>query len=877
MRYFFGRLVTTKRLDASTASTFTDLISHYINLPALLPVTAAEYHALKDKHAKDEIKRQVGYLVACTFPSTPWREGRLIEHAGDCNLLFLDIDPASDGSCPAAPFVENPLVMRERLGEFNFAAYKTISSTEDSPRLRIMVDAKGIPADQYPDAVLTVAQRLGLPEVTRESAVPVQPMFRPAMFSDQSADTDHPLIFTHYDGRSFTPADISTDLDSLPGLVSAKKSVRRSSSESADDFLLFYQQPIAQITLTVATEALSFVDPDCGYHEWLEIAAALKHQFSGNDEHEAYLLFDAWSSKGSKYAGQKDTTAKWKSLVQHPTGRMPITIRSLLKRATEGGWNPNEVKEQCFRTVSQWINFDADSATMLMAEGVKRIAALPLISMTEEDALLQMVVSAARQRFAFKLTVTALRRDLKRHRESLTAKNEEEKAEIVTPPWARGVVYVAALNQMVRHATRQHFTIEAFDNVYSRRLLPSVDYLQKADIQVNEATLNTPMFKPSSYLLNHLKCQCVDDLDYDPSSPQDVVVKRDGKLFLNVYRRSYREADKKFSYYAEEVLCEHISNLITESEYITPLLDWMAYCVQHPGAKIRWAILLQGSEGCGKTWLARVMQTVLGDDNFKLINKESIKRGWNEWTFGSQLVAIEEIRVAGQNRHDIMNTLKEPITNDYVTVNERSRNTRTARNVTNYMAFTNHHDALALNDESRRWFVLKSAMQTREQIADLVARSPDYFIRIFDMLSTHAPGIRWVLENRTISSSFNPNGPAPRTKYLEEMVHDTSNELLATIHQVWEDAENVLVRPDIICASSLHHELEMRGVRASAQYTASVLREAGFTRLEGRHTIGDGERQYVWVRSDKHFDENPVAIAEKRLTVKSNTGSDFWT
>lgn len=871
-RYFSGKLVSTKRLDATTATTFADLISHYVNLTTLLPVTSAEYHSLPSKHAKDDVKRQLGYLVACTFPESPWLGGRSKEHAGECNLIFLDIDNSSH----AKLFVERPEALREKLGAFNFAAYKTTSSTPDAPRLRVMVDASAIPVERYADAVLTVAQLLGLPEVTRESAVPVQPMFRPAMFADQETE-DHPLIITHFTGRAFGEGDIMDDIDSLPGMVSAKKpSVRKRTGDTVDDFLLFFQQPVPQVTLDIAEEALSFIDPDCGYHEWLEIAAAMKHQFGGEHEHEAYLLFDSWSARGSKYAGQKDTTAKWKSLVQHPTGRMPVTIRSLLKRAAEAGWDTGEVKESCFQDVSRWINFDAKSATELMAEGVKRIAATPLISITEEDALLQMLVSAARQRFEFKLTVTALRRDLKKHRESLHVAKDAEKPEVVVPPWARGVVYVASTNTMVRHATRQTFTLEAFDNVYSRKLLPSVEELQKADIPVTQASLNTPMFKPSSYLLNHIKCQTVDDLDYDPASPQDTIVKRDGKLFLNVYRRSYREADKKFANYAEDILCEHLCNLIKEPEYITVMLDWMAYCVQHPGSKIRWAVLMQGAEGCGKTWVARVMQTVLGDDNFRLINKESIKRGWNEWTFGAQLVAIEEIRVAGHNRHDIMNTLKEPITNDYITVNERARNTRTARNVTNYIAFTNHHDALALSDESRRWFVLKSIMQTREQIAALVDRMPDYFVRIFDMLATHGQGLRWILENRTISDAFNANGPAPRTTYLSEMIHDTSNELLAVIHQIWEEEENVLVRPDIICATSLAHELEMRSVRATPQYVASVLREAGFSRLEGRHTIGGGERQYVWLRSDKHFEENPLAILEERLKVKINTGDDFW-
>jgi tRNA A37 threonylcarbamoyladenosine biosynthesis protein TsaE len=34
--------------------------------------------------------------------------------------------------------------------------------------------------------------------------------------------------------------------------------------------------------------------------------------------------------------------------------------------------------------------------------------------------------------------------------------------------------------------------------------------------------------------------------------------------------------------------------------------------VQFPGSKIRWAVLIQSAEGAGKTFFAKVMQSVLG-------------------------------------------------------------------------------------------------------------------------------------------------------------------------------------------------------------------------------------------------------------------------
>lgn len=869
-RYFTGRSVSSPRLTLAEATTFKDLVQHLIDMPVPLSITAASYHAMSPEEQK--AAKLVSYMVPCTFPNSP-HEGRRKEFAESCNLIFLDVDTAKDGSSPAEPFVKKPSLLAERLPNFNFAAYKTISSTEQKPRLRIMVDARDIPVDRYPDAVLTVAQMLGLAVVTPESKITVQPMFRPTMFADQDPDLDHPLIASKMDRRPFTVEDIADDLGAMPGEVS--RPPRPKSNDSVEDFLTFYQRPIPEITLAVANEALGAITPNVSRPEWVDLAAALKHQFGDEHESEAFQIFDTWSSSGSEYVNTKDCAVNWKALHVQPKGRAPITIRTLLKRALDGGWDGGKVKEECFQSVAKWLSFECKSITQLMADGVKRIAATPMISVTEEDALLQMIVAVGKQKFETKLAVGALRKDLKKQKDSLHHSKTPD--EVEKPAWAKGIAYVASTNEIFRQSNRQVFSIEAWDKTYSRFLLPTEDQLDKADLPVNQTTLNKPLWLPSDYALNHIKCQTVDDYDYDPSSPEEIVVKREGKRYVNTYRKSsYRAADKDHAEHAEEVFFNHLINLIAEPHYRRCLVDWMAHNVQYPGLKIRWAILLQGAEGCGKTFIAECMRAVLGGENVKLINMETIKRGWTEWAFGSQIVAIEEIRVAGANRHEVMNRLKEPISNDVIPINERNKNTRSFKNVTNYLMFSNHHDALAINDESRRYFVLKSPLQKKEQVADLM-RDPEYFTRLFEMLTLSSSGLRYMLENWRISDDFKSNGPAPVTKYLHEMISDTSNELNSVLQRIMEDGDNPLIQPDVIASSSFMHALEMEdGMRhVTPQYMASVLRDAGFTRLDGRHIIAN-ERQWVWVRQDKIKNNNPLELLRARINGALHKQEDDW-
>jgi len=832
--YFTGKSVTSHTLVKSPANTFRDFIQQFINLPVPLSVTYAEYHAMSKKERANA--KLVGYVVPCTFDRSPW-EGRRIENARPCNLIILDIDDADD----ARRFVENPSLLVEALGKFNFAAYQTISSTPLFPRIRVIVEADNIPVERYPDAALTVGQLLGLPKVTRESAIVCQPMFRPTVFADQDPELEHPVLVMHFGGRSCKPDDIST---------------------------AFFQFPVAGVDLAQIEEALTFIDADCSRPLWLEIAAALKHQFGALQDDEAFTLFDTWSATGTKYEDEKDTGTVWKSFQEQAKGRKPVTIRSLLKRAVEGGWNSDKVKESSFKTVSNWIMFECKSAVQLMNEGVRRIAAAPLLSHIEEGALLQTLVTKSRQDYQQPLPLMDVKRELKSLRESLIAKRSES-AEVIHPPWSLGFVYIAATDTFLRHRTRQEYKKVAFDSVFARKLLPTAAELQAIGRDVNEQTLNTPKVLPSLYLLNHLKCQTVDDVTYNPSAPEDIITREEGKLFVNLYRRSFREADKSLANYAEDVLCEQLCNIITEPAYRTHLLDWIAYHAQFPGSKVRHALLVQGVEGCGKTLLFGVIRAILGLDNTRLINSDTIKKGWNDWAFGSQVVCIEELRVAGQNRHELMNTLKEPITNDYLPVNERNKNTRNIQNRTNYMAFTNHHDAIVVGEDSRRWWVVKSKLQHKEQIRAIVDKDPEYFSRFADSLTTHAGGYRHLFENRTISSTFRPSGPAPITTYLQEMIADTSDDVTAVLNRIWDNDECNLIQPNAVALGALRAALVTEGIQnITPKYLTHVLRNAGFSPA-GRHMLA-GERQYVWARADRLEGQNPVEMLLHKSENSSN-------
>jgi hypothetical protein len=324
--YYTGQSVTSKTLTKLQVTTFAELVAYLKANPAFIPFTREEFQAMSP--AKRNEAKQVSYLTACTFPSSPWRNGRRKEHAQNCDLIFLDIDSSED----ARPFVENPSLLPERLGEFNFLAWKTASCTKEAPRLRVMVDADCISPPQYHEAVETLGGILGLSEITGESFNEVQPMYVPCVFKGTEEQC---FIAENLTGKSATMGDIHFSRP-LPPVADAPQE-----TASSDDVLRYlenHQAPIKGFTLEHAKEALGFIDPSCRRVQWIRIICALKHQFAEQQDTEAFEVFHEWSEKGGNYAGREDCETSWQTLKIEAPQRRSVTAASLIAMAQEGGW-----------------------------------------------------------------------------------------------------------------------------------------------------------------------------------------------------------------------------------------------------------------------------------------------------------------------------------------------------------------------------------------------------------------------------------------------------------------------------------------------------------------------------------------------------------
>lgn len=814
-RYFGGASNDLGNVTALPHDSFTALVTEHITLERRLPVTAEAFHALP-KRERDQMKRQT-YITAAAFRQSP--SPRKTAEATHCNLIALDIDDNAE----AARLLQQD--WSSLLPGVPYLVWHTISSTPQAPRLRVLVSAEQIPAARYGEAVRTIGGRLGLTTITHESLVAVQPMFLPTGFSEQM----QPIVYQRLDGDPFLLADILGDTD----LEVASANHAAASAPTND--IEYLRTPVEGITPQDVEDALEHLDPDCAMQQWIEIAASLKHQFG----EAGFDLWDKWSSKGSKYEGTEETQYRWGTLKAHPVGRAPITIRSLFKLAAARGWENPALTHRLHNQITEWLRNGARSTEQLLDEGLKRIAkAGATLSALEKKSLIATYKEVMGER-NMTVSLTDVRAELR--------KLEIDSAKTTgLPAWTTGICYVTSSNQFYRYTTNRMFTPEVIDLMHAT---PAVGDEKPP--------------RPRDYLIQVAGVPQVEALRYDPTQGDKRFFTDGGVPYVNTYIPSYPKPDRSRAAEAGDVILRHVETTIAEPLYREIYLSYYAHLVQKPGKKIRWAMLLQGAQGSGKSFWAVLSMAMLGRNNVRKVAASDVINGqFNGWAVGQQVVFLEEIRVVGSSRHLVMDRMKPCISDEYISVRELYQPARMVPNNCNYVMFTNYHDALAINDSDRRYFVLESQLQTPEQIAAL---GKDYFTTLFQMVHENPAGVRAWFEDYKLSPEFNADGRAPITRYLHNVAANAASPLASAILQVIEDGSHPLVQGDVLSLSALRVLVsEMNVGPFSDQGLALVLLEHGWTK--GPRTQIDGMKHSLWLKNYRG-EEDLHAMVKHRLEI----------
>jgi hypothetical protein len=285
-------------------------------------------------------------------------------------------------------------------------------------------------------------------------------------------------------------------------------------------------------------------------------------------------------------------------------------------------------------------------------------------------------------------------------------------------------------------------------------------------------------------------------------------------------------------------------------------LSWLAHIVQ-TRQRPSWALVIQGVEGDGKTFIGELMAAVLGGDNVRMMQAQTLEAPHNAWAEGQLLTFIEEIRLVGHNRHDVLNKIKPLISNSTIEIHPKNINPYNVPNTTAYIASTNFVNALPLTDNDRRYYVLMSQWQDADRLKVFLADHPTYYKDLFDAKDSSPGALRAWLESYELHPEFSAQGRAPYSAGREYMTAMSKPERTTDIEEIIKDSRHADVCADLLIVSSLNNLLgDDDGMILSGPSLRITLQEMGFRYL-GRIKI-DGSPQAVWTKNSRKWSADPI-------------------
>jgi hypothetical protein len=211
-------------------------------------------------------------------------------------------------------------------------------------------------------------------------------------------------------------------------------------------------------------------------------------------------------------------------------------------------------------------------------------------------------------------------------------------------------------------------------------------------------------------------------------------------------------------------LFNHLTSLL-EEDHRRWFLQWLAYPIQNPGTKLFQSVFCYSNkQGVGKNFLVEPFLREIYGKNWSLINGNLMQTNYNSWAAEKQFVFMDEIYMPNRaERKSVMGDLKALVTNPTFEMNEKYQPRKTLENYANIYMTSNHAEALALDPDDRRFFVIHAPEE----------RLNTKFYLELDKWARKGQGIGMVLnylKNEVDCSDFNAKGDAPRTEGRGEVI-----------------------------------------------------------------------------------------------------------
>ena len=154
-----------------------------------------------------------------------------------------------------------------------------------------------------------------------------------------------------------------------------------------------------------------------------------------------------------------------------------------------------------------------------------------------------------------------------------------------------------------------------------------------------------------------------------------------------------------------DLLWNMCGNETNQEQVYQWILRWLAYPLQHPGAKMQSAIVVHGPQGTGKSRFFEAIAKIYGRYG-RILGQEALEDKFNaDWAEAKQFILADEVMARTEMYH-IKNRLKGLITGDTIRVNPKNVAAHNEKNQMNIVFLSNERMPLVLEDDDRRYLVI---------------------------------------------------------------------------------------------------------------------------------------------------------------------------
>lgn len=572
--------------------------------------------------------------------------------------------------------------------------------------------------------------------------------------------------------------------------------------------------------------ALTQISPDCGYDDWFRIGMGIYSALGDG----GLSVWDWWSSKSAKYPGTQALEQHWKSFEG-----TRVTSATVYKLAVDAGWRPPRAPGAPMPARAMDTPPDSpipfnDEPPAIPATSEAVVVGIPTLEvLLSHFSLIYPTTDVwdglRKQRLKKSGFAAWVGKDLAASWEKDPKRRTILRDTLPTLVGGRAVEGGAGggkLGEMLDNLTLLRGTETVWDAIGQQVMsLGAVraDYTTELTGKWQEHTMR--------------KTVEARNLVFDPTQQADPVTHVNIFLGWPLVPKANAELIAPILALLES-LCGAEDKV---DECVLWILRWLAFPLQHPGAKMQTALLMFGEkQGTGKSLFFQDVILPIYGEYGTVASQHQLDSSFTAWRSRKLFVLFEEV-LSRDDKYSHNGTLKYMVTGKTMSINQKNLPERDERNHMNSAFLSNEPQPIPIELEDRRFMVIEARRK----------QAPEFYVAV--QRSIEAGGIEafyHFLLNLQLDG-FDEHTKPPMTLAKERVIEFGLNGWMS-FHRAWKDG--YLPAPYCSCLSEDLYIMYRRWCDKSGEKPLTLCKFSGL------------------IASREHKTKRNVAVGKKGKTTR---------